>query len=387
MPLRISIPPVTRTTIFLIIALTVIHGLARFNQYERSADQSPIAYLILVPWKVLFNPWTLLTATFVEYNLSTVVITAPTVFYGGKYLERAWGSAEFAKFVLVVALATNTVLTAGYVFWSLVLVESVGGVWREYVWDHRNQGLCGGIPIQSAFLVAFKQLVPEHTVTVLRGIIKMRVKHFPAVFIVLNALGSMLIFKNAATFNQSWLGLVVSWIFLRFFKRQPDLSGTSTSPRATIKGDASDIFAFACFFPDVAQPFISSVTDKIYDAFVRMKIIKPWSEELIASSNEQAVARGQAGLPSLLNSAAGRSRKREEAERRRALALKALDQRLQAASAQRAAQRTAEAAAAATAASSSSSQQSQAGGSKAAAISSGESGGAAGQSGHGPEKA
>jgi hypothetical protein len=53
------------------------------------------------------------------------------------------------------------------------------------------------------------------------------------------------------------------------------------------------------------------------------------------SGNEQAAARGEAGLPHLLNNAArgGRgSGKREEAERRRALALKALDQRLSAAS-------------------------------------------------------
>jgi hypothetical protein len=54
------------------------------------------------------------------------------------------------------------------------------------------------------------------------------------------------------------------------------------------------------------------------------------------------MARGQAGLPSLLNNP-GRgglraSGKREEAERRRAIALKALDQRLQAASAARASQ-------------------------------------------------
>lgn len=248
--------------------------------------------------------------------------------------------------------------------------------------SYRSQGLCGGIPIQSAFLVAFKQLVPEHTVTVLKGVIKMRVKHFPAVFIVLNALGSLLIFKNASLFNLSWIGLVVSWIYLRFFKRQPDLSGTSTSPRATVKGDASDIFAFACFFPDVVQPAISSVTDRIYDVFVQLKIIKPWTEELIASSNEQAVARGQAGLPSLLNSG-GRSRKREEAERRRALALKALDQRLQAASAQRAAQRKASEAISSTSAGPS--QQAQTGTTPNAAGLSGE--GVLGQTNYSPENA
>lgn len=34
----------------------------------------------------------------------------------------------------------------------------------------------GGVAIQAGFLVAFKQLVPEHTVTIAKGIIKIRVK-------------------------------------------------------------------------------------------------------------------------------------------------------------------------------------------------------------------
>ena len=61
----------------------------------------------------------------------------------------------------------------------------------------------------------------------------------------------------------------------------------------------------------------------------------PFSAEEVETSNVQATARGEGGLPSLLNQEGrrGGSGKREEAERRRALALKALDQRLHAATA------------------------------------------------------
>ena len=191
--------------------------------------------------------------------------------------------------------------------------------------------------IQASFLVAFKQLVPEHTVTVFKGLIKMRVKHFPALFLLLNTL-SGIIFGTDTAAILSWIGLFSSWTYLRFFKRQPDISGTSTDSKG-IKGDASETFSFACFFPDVVQPPITLVTDSIYSILVVLRICTPFSAEDIASGNEQAVARGEAGLPSLLNN--GRSggirgtAKREEAERRRALALRALDQRLQAAAAAR----------------------------------------------------
>lgn len=167
----------------------------------------------------------------------------------------------------------------------------------------------------------------------------MRVKHFPALFLLLNAISGLLIGTDTA-FNLAWLGLLTSWTYLRFYKWQPDLSGTSTHSPG-IKGDASETFAFAYLFPDAMQPPISFIADRIHSILVALRVCTPFTAEDIASGNEQAMARGEAGLPSLLNNS-GRmgggmrsTGKREEAERRRALALKALDQRLQAATASR----------------------------------------------------
>lgn len=180
--------------------------------------------------------------------------------------------------------------------------------------------------------------MPEHTVTVFKGLVQMRVKHFPAVFLLLNTLSGIILGTETAAIL-SWLGLLVSWTYLRFYKRQPDLTGTSTNGLG-MKGDASETFAFACLFPDVFQPPIAAVSDQIYNVLVSLKVCTPFSEEDIASGNQQVLARGEAGLPTVLNShRAGRlhanNGKREEAERRRTLALKALDQRLQAAAAGR----------------------------------------------------
>lgn len=196
--------------------------------------------------------------------------------------------------------------------------------------------ICGGVSLQASFLVAFKQLVPEHTVTIFKGLVKIRVKHFPAIFLLLNTLSGIIIGTDTAAIL-AWLGLLTSWTYLRFYKHQPDLTGTSTNGLG-IKGDASETFAFACLFPDVMQPPIAFVADQVYAFLVALKIVVPFSEDEIASGNQQVLARGEAGLPTLISSQRSGVRgsaKREEAERRRALALKALDQRLQAATAGR----------------------------------------------------
>ena len=193
----------------------------------------------------------------------------------------------------------------------------------------------GSIAIQAAFLVAFKQLVPEHTVTILKGIVKIRVKHFPAIFLTANTISGIILFTDTAAVL-SWLGFLTSWTYLRFYKRQPDLSSTRTGG-TTLRGDASETFAFAYFWPDVVHGPVAALADSIFNVLVSIKICTPFSAEEIESSNEQASARGEGGLPSLMNQVGRRAGggKREEAERRRALALKALDQRLQAATASR----------------------------------------------------
>jgi hypothetical protein len=189
--------------------------------------------------------------------------------------------------------------------------------------------ICGSVPIQAGFLVAFKQLVPEHTVAIAKGIIKMRVKHFPAMFLLANTISGILS-ASLPTVLLSWIGFTASWTYLRFYRKTQLLSSSSTGDASTIRGDASDTFAFAHFFPEPIQTPLSLVSDKVYDILITLKICTPFSDEEVNTGNEQAMARAEGGLPSIMNGGRGGGR-REEAERRRALALKALDQRLHAA--------------------------------------------------------
>ena len=187
--------------------------------------------------------------------------------------------------------------------------------------------ISGGIALQASFLVSFKQLVPEHTVNLLK-VIRMRVKHFPALFLLVNTI-SGLVFGTETALFLAWFGFLVSWTYLRFYRTSPVLTTATGGESASVKGDASDTFAFAYFFPEAIHPFIAPVATAVYNILVALRICTPFSAEDIDASNESATARVEGGLPSIMN---GRgSGRREEAERRRALALAALDQRLNAA--------------------------------------------------------
>ena len=194
----------------------------------------------------------------------------------------------------------------------------------------------GGVAVQSAFLVAFKQLIPEHTVAIAKGIIKIRVKHFPALFLAMHSIAALVLGMYTSTFL-AWSGFFTSWIYLRFYKFTPDYTSAATGRSSGTRGDASDTFAFASFVPEPLSSPVAVVSERIYAVLMVMRICTPFSVEDVEVGNEQAMARSEAGLPTTSNGAGGRGPirsggKREEAERRRALALAALDQRLNAAS-------------------------------------------------------
>ena len=183
--------------------------------------------------------------------------------------------------------------------------------------------------------MSLKQLVPEHTVSIFKGVIRMRIKHFPAVFVLANMLSGPLLGTDTALWL-SLFGFTTSWIYLRFF-RISEISSTATGGEGSVmKGDASDTFAFVAFFPDVVHPVLAPICDGIYNTLVQLRLCTPFSDEAIEAGNENAASRSEAGLPSVMNSrGSGGGGRRAEAERRRALALKALDQRLSAAAANR----------------------------------------------------
>ena len=49
------------------------------------------------------------------------------------------------------------------------------------------------LALSAAFLVSLKQLVPEHTVSLFNSLLRIRIKHFPALFVLANMLSGPLL--------------------------------------------------------------------------------------------------------------------------------------------------------------------------------------------------
>ncbi|ETS77342.1 hypothetical protein PFICI_11216 [Pestalotiopsis fici W106-1] len=307
MPPRINIPPVTRVLLIALLLQSILSAAVRYRQWSANSE-IVVEWLTLVPQLSLFYPWVFVTTTLVENNIFTLGIAGMTIFQGGRYLERAWSSREFAKFLLVTALIPNAL--------SFLFLVMMFTLTRNERWTLTT--VSGTISLQMSFLVAFSQLVPAHTVTLFRGILSMRVPRFPLLHLAVVTILTMTPILTVASLLLAIFGLLTSWTYLRFYKTVfPDLD--SSQPTA-LRGDASETFAFSEFFPGPAKPVVAAFTEQVFNVLVAMKVCTPFSQaELSAAQGNNYLPRGAPGGV------------RAEAERRRALALKALDQRLHAA--------------------------------------------------------
>ncbi|QUC23839.1 uncharacterized protein UV8b_08080 [Ustilaginoidea virens] len=309
MPPRINLPPFTRALLVALLFQSVLSAAIRYRQWTENA-RILIPYLTLVPQLSLVYPWTFLTTSLVEGNMFTLAASGLTLYHGGRYLERAWSSAELAKFVGLVTLVPNVL--------TFLLMVFFFALTRSESWTLTT--ISGGISYQVAFLVAFSQLIPAHTVTLFRGVLSLKVPRFPLLYIGVVFVLSMTPLLSSSAVWQATLGFLVSWTYLRFYKTVfPDLD---SSQHASLRGDSSETFAFAEFFPGPVKPLVAAVSDQIFNLLVAVRLCTPFSQaDMAAARGERAMQRGTPGTA------------RAEAERRRAIALKALDQRLNAASA------------------------------------------------------
>lgn len=134
---RITLPPGTRGLFAFNIILSVLNATLRFRKWTASLDASPTtiattpsnylsdprwanSFLVVVPLESIRYPWTFLTAAVVENNIFSLAISAAVIWFGGRYLERAWGGKEFGKFVLCVVLIPNLLSFGVYAVWHVL---------------------------------------------------------------------------------------------------------------------------------------------------------------------------------------------------------------------------------------------------------------------------
>lgn len=118
---RINIPPLTRGILISLVVLSALNAVARYRSWEvdKTSDLQSrryyAPYLTLVPGQSIAYPWVFVTATLAEQNPVGLLITGATLFYGGRYLERAWSSTEYSKFIALVSVIPNILTFLAYV--------------------------------------------------------------------------------------------------------------------------------------------------------------------------------------------------------------------------------------------------------------------------------
>ncbi|KAM0752940.1 DUF1751-domain-containing protein [Meredithblackwellia eburnea MCA 4105] len=300
-----SLPPATRALTALLIGLSSLLFVLRLSLQQRdlkhifgaSNDENlAFPWLVLVPGSALWYPWTIITNSFVETNFIEFIVSLSTLPLAGRYLERVWGQLEFLKFVAVVLVASNVIAIAVNIIESYVLGDKA-----LFMYGMSYHGL---MALQVAFLVAFTQLIPEHQVQLFGGLAKIRVKSLPMLYVTVSNIACIAGYQSPYILIQ--FGWLVSWFYLRFIK---------LNEGGEFRGDRSETFAFASWFPPFLQKYVAKLSSFLFGLAVRFRLLRPWTDLESGSGGAGAYANVPGGA-------------RAEAERRRAMALKALDQRM-----------------------------------------------------------
>ncbi|KTW28487.1 hypothetical protein T552_01747 [Pneumocystis carinii B80] len=309
------VPIVTRLCVCMTIVLFVFYYIIRYLFYIFNYSVSlnkvgPVdPYFVIIPGISYIFVWTFFIASFIEKNIFMLFILLIMLLYGGKYLEKSWGSKSFLKFILVITIIPNLFIWILYIFYYMI-------VGKESL---LIQSIHGGYGLYAGFLVALKQLIPEHVISFFKGIIRIRIKYTPALYIFIMPFIGLLA-RDGSLGILSWLGFLSSWIYLRFFKwNTPNLLSHLTF---NLRGDNSETFAFSYFFPKPIHLLINTVSRKIHNFLVSIHIFSYSSKTQTQQTKKMLNNFQEKDFFPYSNTS------HFETERRKSLALKALEERL-----------------------------------------------------------
>lgn len=339
--IKLSLPPLTRIILLVLVFCSIAVFTLRYMEYSIQYEQAvefenyqkekpederevgvwplfrdiTVPFVTLIPVTVVKFPWTLLTTVFVEKSVISLLISGACLGLAGRYLERVWGLKSLGIFYLMLTVIPNLITLFCLVFLFSITTNE---------WWLQNP-ICGSTAIQAGFLVAFKQLVPEHSIVLFQGAIRVHVKHLIMPILISYATLGIII-KSPVMTILPWVGFLTAWIWLRFYRvmyidsllPMSDSLTAAADTQTKIKGDASDTFAFADFFyPQPVKQIVETFSNTIFDALCVLRICTPFNTEEVEASNQRASMR------------TGSVSENSDADRRRALALKVLEERLQ----------------------------------------------------------
>merc|ERR1712156_866661 len=190
----------------------------------------------------------------------------------------------------------------------------------ELLFEVHIHGLAGYL---AGVSVAVKQAMPDHVIY-RSPVGKITNRNIPLACFLLTFVMWAIGLVEGSYCTMFGSGLVISWIYLRFYQMHANGS----------RGDTADGFAFASFFPNVIQPPVAVFGKRLFSLLVRLKVCKRPIRRYDVSGGGLAggSVHGGGGAGSISISLPGVEN--HDTERRRQIALKALSDRLSKAEAQ-----------------------------------------------------
>ncbi|XP_031628092.1 transmembrane protein 115 [Contarinia nasturtii] len=266
--------------------------------YLLSFSETAIKALSVTPGYILppqFCIWTAFTFCFLELYLWEVFLDIIIVGLCGKLIEPLWGQMEMMTFFAITNLGVAILSSMYYLFVYFCTKDD------DLLFNVHIHGLSGYV---AAVCVAVRQIMPDLLIAKTR-IGKLTNRNMPLIVVFFSIIFWLCGILDGTTPTMFISGLIVSWIYLRFY--QLHANGN--------RGDGSESFTFASFFPTILQPAISALVNPLHNLFLRIGIVKP-----------HAVLRNSAH--SLTSVVSVQNVDMHDMERRRQIALKALSERL-----------------------------------------------------------
>lgn len=270
-----------------------------FVGYLLSFSETAVRILTVTPGYILpseFWIWTAFTFCFIELHFWEVIVDVITVGLCGKMIEPLWGQLEMFKFFALSNFGVSILTTMYYLFYYMVTKNP------QILFDVHIHGLAGYV---AGISVAVRQIMPDHLIFKTRyG--RLTNRNVPLTVLIMSIILWAINFLDGTYPAMFASGLLVSWVYLRFYQWHPNG-----------RGDSSESFTFASFFPNVVQPIIAVLVNPIYLCFLKIGVVRqPAPPRSVSTSTLNSVSISMPGVDP------------HDIERRRQIALKALSERL-----------------------------------------------------------
>ncbi|CRL04131.1 CLUMA_CG017242, isoform A [Clunio marinus] len=269
--------------------------------YLLSYSETAVQALSVIPGNLLpstFAIWTAFTFCFLEFHIWEVIVDIVVVTLCLKLIEPLWDQIQVMTFFAVVNLSV-AVLSSFYYLCLYSITKNT-----EILFEVKIHGLIGFL---AGLCVAIMAIMPNLLIA-RTPFGNFTNRNIPITFMACSILLWALNLISGQYSVMFCSGLVSSFIYLRFYQRHAN----------GVRGTNAENFTFANFFPTATQPVINFIVNPIYKMSLNIGLVK---HQPIFPLNHPSSSDIRSMTMSISPS------DQQDNERRRAIALKALNER------------------------------------------------------------